>query len=396
MNSVYQSILLMKNQLLDVFAYSFSNEIKIPTRQMKVVSIAALVFALLSLLVYKVYRWHGQRKITLQDKEEVDTVQNIALEKLKIKKQADSPEKMKIKKQVDSPEALTKISKESSPVLPIVKEIPPMPRIKYVALFKELAHQTALLPITTLPYTYANCRFKDILCPKETMVQVPGSTTALYLHANHVYLEGVHFILTQYPYPIQMPLFWRASKEACLILDLTNEKDIQKGLISYAPELHSQAIFSKENEETIVRCLKQQALEGINAKLYTYSFDENDPIFGDSVIARLHYEDWDDHKGITEDDLDRIIAIFEQYQKDPNTPILIHCRAGVGRSGTVSVVYAISQLIKQNKVNASNLNQYINDLILEGRKQRGDGFVQTPEQLKAIWRWSWRAVHRAQ
>jgi protein tyrosine phosphatase len=381
----------MRNQLPNDFAFSFSNEIKIPMREMKVISIAVLVFGLFGLLVYGVYHSHYQRKISVQKREDEEAVQKVVKEKFQVEKQSERGEVLieEPKESSSREEVLIEEPKESSSPAK-TKAIPSMPGWNYTTLFAELWKMTAHPP--TLPYNSASCRFIDILCPKETKVDVLGNTENLYLHANHVHLEGLHFILTQYPYQNQGRLFWQASREACLILDLTNDKDMAKGLISYAPLKGHTIKFGSGAKDVCYSSM--EALDGINAKLYTYKLEEegSDPY----LISRLHYEDWDDHMGITEDDLDRIIAIFEQYQTDPNIPIMIHCRAGVGRSGTVAVVYALHQLIKQNKVDVSNLKLHINTLILEARKQRGEGTVQTSAQLAAIYRWAWRAVHRAQ
>lgn len=431
MNCLPRSM-LFGNQLPGLFVNSPSNQHRIPMQQMKMVSVVGLNFALLGALVYASFR----KEIIVQRREEQNVVKKVAQDNLPLESKAnhtlfETPlEKAAIfsmpSQELDERKAadvkdgeegiVTAISDEqfskdelcSQPTSDEISEIaekaeqhlsptplpeiPQMPKIDYYTLFDDLMCET--MPPPALRYTNRNCRFRDILCPERTRVQIQGKTEDLYLHANHVDLEGVHLILTQYPYPEQIPLFWQASKEACLILDLTNEKDMKRGLVPYAPKLNDDLQF--EDERRRVRCLSQRKVNGINAELCTYSFEEIDSTSDMPVITRLHYENWEDHEGITEDDLDRLLAILAEYQKDSTIPIMVHCRAGVGRSGTVSVAYAISQLIKQNKADVSNLSHYIYHLILEGRRQRGECFVQTVDQLKAIWKWGWRAVHRAQ
>jgi len=283
---------------------------------------------------------------------------------------------------------------------PIQKTFPDytVPEVNYAKIFNKLAKDTPVVP--TYPYSYENCRFSNILCPVDTLVNVPGNLINVsedkqpfYLHANLVKLEGAHFILTQYPLPDKIPLFWHVCKEACLIVDLTNANDMVKGLQSYIPEFEN---FIEYQKKVVVNCTSHTTLKGINAHMHTYHVKENESDNGNFDITRLHYEGWDDFNGISEDDLDRIIAIFEHYQKDPTQPIVIHCRAGVGRSGTVAVAYATHLLMKQNKVDFSNIKVHLRRLILEGRLQRGDGLVQSKEQYEALWKWSCRALFRAQ
>jgi protein tyrosine phosphatase len=146
---------------------------------------------------------------------------------------------------------------------------------------------------------------------------------------------------------------------------------------------------------------KEDLLKDINAYLQTYRVERKkiltdvEPDF-QFDIARLHYEGWNDFEGISEDDLDKLIAVIMNYQKDSSQPVIVHCRAGVGRSGTLIVACALMHLMKQKKVDSSNLMEHLYRLILEGRKQRGPNFVQQPLQFEALCRWSWRALHRMQ
>jgi len=260
----------------------------------------------------------------------------------------------------------------------------------YEDVFEALRVRTK--DVENLPLNKNCCRFSNILCPAETHVSLYAKDGS-YLHANYVKLAGVNFILTQYPLPNQFSLFWLTCQNASLVVDLTNEKDMCTGLIPYAPPPGQLQMAGN----LTIACEKDpQAIHKMRARLYSYDVKENDSSEKGCQIPRLHYEGWNDFEGISEDELDIAVAImFKFYEKDPNRPLIMHCRAGVGRSGTVAVAYALSRLIRQNKVNEFNLEESIENLILEGRQQRGFAFVQSSDQLKTIYKWAKRTLKRS-
>lgn len=371
--NLFNYFLYTRNQCQDCFTHSFSSHnIRFSSREIKISFIALLTFASISLLIYAFYQRLRRKEILEQSHDdESDTLKRVDQKFQNIHhlgEMNNDKEKIEISK----------------------LDLPSLPEIDCEGIFLRLASETR--GVSNLPYLFNSCRFPNISCPKDTCVSVAGSSELLYLHANHVHFDELHLIISQYPLKSQIPLFWRASEKACLIIDLTNDKDMQKGLSPYAPRLGK----NWSDHEMVVDCTEKRALYGTKAHLYTYQVKGLDSSTCGFHITRLHYEGWNDFDGINEDDLDFIIRIFKQYQKNPAKPIIIHCRAGVGRSGTISVSYAIALLIEQGKVDASNLMDHICRLILEGRGQRGAGFVQTPEQLQSIWKWSWKAVHCAQ
>lgn len=269
---------------------------------------------------------------------------------------------------------------------PVVsQEIPPF---NVPEVFLNLQQKTKKVP--SIMYSETNCRFTDVLCPVDTQVKITGQNR-IYLHANHVSLAGLNFIASQYPKIVQFPFFWRAASKASLVIDLTNRADMKKGLQSYHPPLNEEISL----DVVQVKCLSKQFFQNIAFPLYTYSVEglpaEDGVQEGPHQISRLHYEGWSDHSSTTADDLDSLLAIIEHYQKESGLPVLIHCRAGVGRTGTFIVIRAIKQLIDQGVINSpSSLKAHLCRLILEGRQQRGPFFVQTLPQLEVLWTWGLR------
>ncbi len=63
---------------------------------------------------------------------------------------------------------------------------------------------------------------------------------------------------------------------------------------------------------------------------------------------------------------------------------MLHCSAGVGRTGTVSTAVAVLKGIKEGEITKENYLKVIDNIILKGRSDRGPLFVQKVEQYKLI------------
>jgi len=103
----------------------------------------------------------------------------------------------------------------------------------------------------------------------------------------------------------------------------------------------------------------------------------------DRVVRQLQYLAWPDH-GIPED-----TSAFLQLVKDADTwnktkgPMIVHCSAGIGRTGTFCTVHANLSKISYLKEEKPGVEPKVNivDTILHFRKQR-PGIVQTVEQYE--------------
>ncbi len=371
MYSIFSSIQSLSYNLVQQVSRSFS---KITPHQLKIMAAVSIGFAVLGGLIYSALQSSKQIKGQQQNPGDIDQKTQAVFQQSQGKK-------------LETPEPIKQ----------------PSPDMDFVTIFKEIREKTdqsiELIPFQKHPQVEENCRFGNILCPRATLVKLPGTSDDHYLHANHVELEGQHFIAAQYPVVSRWSMFWSLCEQVSLVIDLTNGSDMQKIIDAYYPEEDSTE--EQEYGDFLLKCEKRKDLEGINASVYTYHVkNKNEQKAKNSDepqgfhVDRLHYKGWRDHLGITEDDLDQIIAVIESY-KDADKPVVVHCRAGVGRTGVVVVAYALADLIKRKKINESNLMDHIKRLILEGRTKRGEEFVQTEEQLEALWKWSWRRLHLA-
>lgn len=244
------------------------------------------------------------------------------------------------------------------------------------ALYAEIDTKTNRPKIEMLAYSFNSCRFDDISCPLATWVGI-GSAHQVYLHANYVTLADATCIATQYP--LLLSFFWEFCEKDALIVDLTNQGDMQKGLVSYVP-LSKGEILKKSG--TTITCTDETSLAS-NLMEYRYQGSDGKK---ELEVRRIHYKGWNDQRGIEDrlNELNQLVDLVEEAVSQKQQ-VIVHCRAGVGRTGTVLVAVALKRLIKQGKVDTTNFSQVVRDLILEIRKQRGPECVQVIAQYYTIW-----------
>lgn len=105
----------------------------------------------------------------------------------------------------------------------------------------------------------------------------------------------------------------------------------------------------------------------------------------EQMIGHLHVTDWQDHEGRTNEQLhDLVCRIIAWENTLPNSSTLIHCSAGIGRTGLVFLCLAIEKSIQQltqvDKVHPRKIKFNVEKALKALRVQR-DGMVATSQQL---------------
>lgn len=195
-----------------------------------------------------------------------------------------------------------------------------------------------------------------------------------HVHANFVSLvKGVKVICSQAPKQEHLEEFWKAvHHHTRLIVDLTTEHD-------RVPEYYPQ----KKNKALEFDKVTVTARGLVEDSLFKYSVNWAHSDREDCVeVNRLHFSSWPDRGTISPKELSTLVNKVNELVKDQF--VWIHCRAGVGRSGTLTVALALHEMHRQGRLVPTELTTQIDELILLGRSQRDFGFVQNKEQYQLL------------
>lgn len=240
-----------------------------------------------------------------------------------------------------------------------------------------------LTPIMNAPQN----RFKDVPAVVKTLTHVDIQNKQMRLHANHIRMEGFtqKFIAGQAPVPSERLQFWQALLEnGSDIIELTTKRD------NLSLKEQPYDIYPNEVGETkliaplhITLNKKESKDDGFPYTEYTYtvkSLYSNE----EKTITRKHYDQWIDFKSVDVNVLDKMVNSFSNSEKE----LFVHCRAGVGRTGTFIVAAYLKEGIEKGLITKENLHAVLEKLVLDGRTQRSRLFVQSHEQFELLYNYA--------
>ena len=214
------------------------------------------------------------------------------------------------------------------------------------------------------------CRYADIRPYEDNYVQIESEHH--FINASWIDMPYTnYFISTQGPLQTTIEDFFEMCKiyKAQLILMLTDiEEDGKekcakywdvKGLKNYEIQKRTETVAI--DVDVYLRKLK---ISSVKDKEYI-----------GTNIDQIQFIGWKDHEGLTYEYFEKIIKIIkkvEEYKKDKSdVPIIVHCSAGVGRSGTFICMYNLyleimeqiaNKEIKEIKFSIMNLVRKIKEM----------------------------------
>jgi protein tyrosine phosphatase len=229
-------------------------------------------------------------------------------------------------------------------------------------------------------------RYQNVVPFRENRVilQSSGCDTD-YINASPVDGDNVRFISTQAPLPITIADFWVMvwEKKAPVIVMLTQfiENLMQKAHLYWPVQENTPCEFG----DGIVRVtlLSQNTYESVIVRNFCVEMAA-----GKHKVQHIMYNEWPDHGvPISSCGIRQIMSRTRRVVKGSLRrnhdvgPIIVHCSAGIGRSGTYIAASLLDEQLQRGK---SLLDLDLVEMITAMRKDRA-GMVQTKEQFEFLY-----------
>ncbi|KAF6216947.1 hypothetical protein GE061_001298 [Apolygus lucorum] len=233
-------------------------------------------------------------------------------------------------------------------------------------------------------------RYKDILPFDVSRVilneyaGIPGSD---YINAN--YIKGASgspaYIASQGPLPCTVNDFWRmvVQCEVQVIVMACNEEEAGKVYLKAKCEKY----WVDEGEEKqfgmiSVKLLKASTVcPDFSVRTMRLKYTNSQNVIEERTVCQLHYVAWPDHGVPTVvQPLLEMVRLVRDTQASETLPVLVHCSAGCGRTGTICAIDYVWGLLRTGKLTD---DFSLLALIREMRKQR-IAMVQTKEQYVLV------------
>ena len=230
-------------------------------------------------------------------------------------------------------------------------------------------------------------RYLNILPPMATVVSVNvGDNVLMPVHANRI---NDTTIAAQGPMTAAanrhgIPAFFVAALDQRVqsIVNLTNQADGLKNAtvsVEYWPAVGDTrtCVVGSRTIEVTNNGVRQYS--GYRIVALSVAEPATNTVRGISIYQ---FTQWPDHgvpRGEAVDQFMQFMDVFERESGSGNT--IVHCSAGVGRTGTFIVLRQLLEGIRNGSITRGNLLETIRDRVWEGRIARGWGFVQSPAQM---------------
>ncbi|GMT14824.1 hypothetical protein PFISCL1PPCAC_6121, partial [Pristionchus fissidentatus] len=247
-----------------------------------------------------------------------------------------------------------------------------------------------------LPHNIEKNRYKNIVPYDHTRVKLADATPKNdYINANFIKMvtqkpDGVKsfdrkYISTQGCLPNTVGDFWRMVYQQEVVVIVMTTRECERGRVKcerYWPEMGK--VMSAD--------LGLFSIKNIAEKTFhdgeEYSFVRRTLLVkgkdGERTVTQLQFLGWPDHG--CPDKADAVLSLLKmadlEANKHPEAPVVVHCSAGIGRTGTFIVLDVI---LHEIMLNEGKCDIDIARTLMEIREQR-QGMVQTEPQYKFIYK----------
>jgi protein tyrosine phosphatase len=221
-------------------------------------------------------------------------------------------------------------------------------------------------------------RYTEVKAMKHTMVALGTELEPIeerYINASFIVDpfmgNKVDFIATQGPLPTTFLNFWKMIEMhniSKIYMICCLEENDKKQCDAYWPvELRSSTIIQKEYEITLQS--EEHSTDGFSVKR---SISLTNLTTGKSrVIEQVQVLAWPDQDVPSESDLPHLFSFIEAaVQNAENNPQVVHCSAGVGRTGTFIALFYLRRLILKLRAEGTLSKISIFGLVRNLKEQR--------------------------
>ncbi|KAM3613827.1 uncharacterized protein V6R79_005566 [Siganus canaliculatus] len=250
-------------------------------------------------------------------------------------------------------------------------------------LYNEIRNQADEFPykVAKLPVNRNLNRYRDVSPYDHSRVKLENSEND-YINASLVMVEEAQraYILSQGPLRNTCGHFWLMIWEQCSKAVIMLNRVIEKGSEKCAQYWPTKEELQMSFTDTgfVVRLLSEEDQSYYIIRVLEL---QNTRTGESREIYHFHYTTWPDF-GVPESPasfLNFLFKVRESTSLDPEYgPSVVHCSAGIGRSGTFALVDTCLVLMERRK-NPSSVD--IQRVLLDMRRYRM-GLIQTPDQLR--------------
>ncbi|XP_072305313.1 tyrosine-protein phosphatase non-receptor type 1 [Eucyclogobius newberryi] len=253
----------------------------------------------------------------------------------------------------------------------------------WTEIYQDIRQQSCDLPckVAKLPENKTRNRYRDVSPFDHSRIHLQLGAND-YINASLITVEEAQrkYILTQGPLPMTCGHFWEMVWEQRSRGVVMLNRVIEKGSIKcaqYWPHKDEKdAVFEDTNFKVIF------VSEDVKSYYTVRQLELENLCTGESrEILHFHYTTWPDF-GVPESPASFLNFLYKVRESgclnSDQGPVVVHCSAGIGRSGTFCLVDTCLLLMSVRR-DASSVR--IRDVLLEMRRHRM-GLIQTADQFR--------------